>query len=498
MGKFYTAVILMTTLISGVMTNAQLEMPSVEWLHTVGSATARTVSDDWAGGMAFDPAGHVYIAGGSGSFHEYDDAILVKLNPRGELQWTILLDGGEGMRVVVDPEGDVFLAGHTGLQAFLAKFNSSGRLEWNTVWGIPGTSSWLDGWYDVGVAIDARGNVYVSGTVYYPPMHAFLAKFDSVGNVDWSRAWNYANKSTGADSVAVDATGNACVAGYVGNDTFLARFDSNGVPQWSRVLGEDNLQVRIREVALDASGDIYGGADSEVWTANGLNSSQVLLLKFSPYGSPYWAKTLGTPPAADLVYGLAIDEIGDLYVVGDRWVSVFEGQKDLFLTKFGSDGKLYWDVWRFARCYSEQGYCDVHSVGLAVDHHGGIYVGGTVSNALPEAYPPVKLNGIVTDSNITILDPPLITRDPGFTFTKAALKASRVNFTLDGSSRDEMVVVKLQQETAYTQTTTETTGRSQTSSIISAPVPFLDFPGILIAILLGLFVVARRRRSATA
>jgi hypothetical protein len=35
---------------------------------------------------------------------------------------------------------------------------------------------------------------------------------------------------------------------------------------------------------------------------------------------------------------------------------------------------------------------------------------------------------------------------------------------------------------------------TQTSSITTAPVPFLDFPAILIAILLGLFVVARRRR----
>ena len=35
---------------------------------------------------------------------------------------------------------------------------------------------------------------------------------------------------------------------------------------------------------------------------------------------------------------------------------------------------------------------------------------------------------------------------------------------------------------------------TQTTSITTAPVPFLDFPATLIAILLGLFVVARRRR----
>jgi hypothetical protein len=38
--------------------------------------------------------------------------------------------------------------------------------------------------------------------------------------------------------------------------------------------------------------------------------------------------------------------------------------------------------------------------------------------------------------------------------------------------------------------------QTQTTSATTAPVPFLDFPAILIAILLGFFIVARRRRSS--
>ena len=36
---------------------------------------------------------------------------------------------------------------------------------------------------------------------------------------------------------------------------------------------------------------------------------------------------------------------------------------------------------------------------------------------------------------------------------------------------------------------------TQATSVTSAPIPFLDFPGILVAILLGLFVVARKKRK---
>lgn len=499
MSKLYGAIILMTMLIAAVMASGEPEVPNVAWLHTVGLG-----NDDWAGGIAFDHAGDIYIAGGSGSLYDYYNitgyvgAILVKLNAKGELQWTVLWGSGEGMRVAVDPQGNVLLAGHTGpnsTEAFLAKFNSAGFLQWNTVWGTPGTLGWIDGWYMEGLAVDAYGNVYVSGTASYPPEYAFLSKFDSAGDLDWSKVWNYANMSTGASSVAVDAAGNIYTAGYTRNDTFLAHFNSKGVSQWDRVLGEDNLQVRIREIALDTRGNIYGAGDSTLWTGpSELNSSHVLLAKFGPNGSKFWAKTLRTPPAGDLAYGLAIDAHDDPYLVGDRWISVGEGQKDMFLAKFASDGGLYWDIGRFGRCYLEHTYCDIHSVGIAVDPSGDIYLGGTVDNALPEAYPPTKLSAVVTDSNITMNDLPPAMRDPGFAPRHPASKTFRVDFGLDGSSRNEIIVVKLQEHAAATPTTTVTTETTQTIPIMTAPIPFLDFPAILGPILLGLFVVAGKRR----
>ena len=503
MSKLCGAILLMTTLISAVMASGEPEVPNIAWLHTVGLG-----NDDWAGGIAFDPAGAIYVAGGSTSLYEqyditgYVGAILVKLNASGELQWTVLWGSGEGMRVAVDPEGNVLLAGHTGpnsfmpsTEAFLARFNSAGFLQWDTVWGTPGTLGWIDGWYMEGLAVDAYGNAYVSGTASYPPEYAFLCKFDSAGDLDWSRVWNYANMSSGASSVAVDSGGNIYVAGYTGNSAFLTRFNSNGVSQWSRVLGEDELQVRIREIALDALGNIYGAADSELWTGpNELNSSHVFLAKFGPNGSKYWAKTLGTGAAADLVYGLAINARGDPHLVGDRWISIVEGQKDLFLAKFASDGELYWDIGRFGRCFLEHTYCGVHSVGVAVDPSGDIYLGGTVDNTLPEAYPPTNLSAVVTDSNITMNDLPPVMREPGFVPKHPTSRTVSVDFGLDGSSRNEIFVVKLQEHAAVTPATTVATETTQTSSIIIAPIPLLGFPAILIAILVGLFVVARRWR----
>jgi hypothetical protein len=102
MRKLYGAIILMTTLISAVMASGEPEVPNIAWLHTIGLG-----NDDWAAGTAFDPAGAIYVAGGSGSLYErynitgYIGAILVKLSASGELQWTVLWGSGEGMRVAV-------------------------------------------------------------------------------------------------------------------------------------------------------------------------------------------------------------------------------------------------------------------------------------------------------------------------------------------------------------------------------------------------------------
>lgn len=521
MSKFYVAAILMTVLASAVMASGQPETPNVAWLHTAGFGLAHlhgyADDTDWANGIAFDPSGYVYITGESNSFLYNDtNAVLVKLNANGQLQWATVWHGvGVGMRVAVDGGGNAFLAGKLGSEwsqqeAFVAKFDPDGRLAWNSVWGPPLAPSVGYSIYVQGLAIDAYGDAYVSGSVgeSYPPQYAFLIKLDPAGGLDWSRVWSYANMSDGCfggpgpgcfgvSSVALDAVGNVDAAGYVGNDTLVARFSPNGDLQWSRVLGQDKRQVGMVAIALDAVGNIYGVANTAIWVQGGrctgawqADSGGVLLAKFAPNGSAYWVKTLETPAEPDYFLsgptGLAIDSDADLYVVGARnapyWNNGSDilGRSDVFVAKFASDGKLYWDVATLSQTGCTICYCAqlVTPVGMAVEPAGDIYVGGTTFNNRLETYPPPeKLSAVLTDANVTIRDlPPIIRDDLGFVAQQPPSEVHRANITIDGpppsnASYSRMIVMKLQQYGAppVTVTTTVRTTVTTTSNELQRP-----------------------------
>ena len=510
MSKLYGAMIFITMLVSAAIAGGEPELPNLAWLHLVRSSTAPNYSgqtEEWAwnGGVALDPTGSLYVAGGTGSFHDYIDAILAKLNADGEPEWTALLEHGEGIRVAVDSKGNAFLTGldfssstNESAGIVLAKFNSAGDVQWGVSWEIPGSP------YDdlMAIATDIGGNSYVSGEAYSPTGYAYLVKFDSLGNLVWKKSWNYANISQ-ANNVATDPNGNVYVAGCTGNDSFLVQFNSDGAPHWGVTLHEDNVAVRIEGMAVDSSGDIYTVADDWAVANDRIISilPRVLLAKFSPNGRAYWAESLGIQDLSKTVYvtagGVAVDGAGDPYIVGDRQINETTWPpSEIYLAKFQSDGKPYWTI-GLLRHY------EVHAVGVGVNRSNDVYVVGSFSFEMPQASPPIRLNATGRNPNITVRALTPRTVESGFAVRRlAASRFSQVNLTAyssgggDGSmgTHDAIFVMQLQGHAAVTTTTTVATQATQTTSMITAPIPFLYFPAILIAILVGLFVVTRKRR----
>jgi len=161
---------------------------------------------DTGGGLALDPAGNIYVSGGTGSLDfpttagAYDttpsgnDGFVTKLNPTAsQVLWSTLLPGGGAAGVAPDAAGNVWITGTTSSaafpvtagarqttlngtsDAFISEFSSDGAaLLFSTF--IGGQNA------DIGddIAVSSNGSVYVTGHTFSVDFPATAGAFDTV------------------------------------------------------------------------------------------------------------------------------------------------------------------------------------------------------------------------------------------------------------------------------------------------------------------------------
>lgn len=124
--------------------------------------------------------------------------------------------------------------------------------------------------------------------------------------------------------------------------------------QWVNTFGSNN-QERIRDIAVDSRGDIYLalefyetiGNEQFTLTSNGCLDAAVI--KMSPTGHIYWAQAIGSDQL-DYVYGITLDNQGNVYATGGFSSTVTVGQEsytalkgtDAYLVKINQSGSVEW------------------------------------------------------------------------------------------------------------------------------------------------------------
>ena len=364
--------------------------------------------------VAVDASGNVYVVGDTtgwldgNSLLGTSDLFITKYNVSGVKQYTQTLGvvgaATFGRSVVIDTSGNVYVAGYTNgrlgidpkvgdFDFFVIKYNSKGERQYIKQMGVAGGFT-----YGHSVAVDANFNVYVAGyttggmggSTISGNADYFVAKFDSNGDLKYTRQLGAALANTVGYSVSTDASGNVYVAGYTtgglnGNalmgtdgftDSFVAKYNSAGDLQYCNQLGVVGADTYGSSIAVDSSGNVYVAGDTTGGLGNNSLSgvSDYFVAKYNISGVLQSTDQYGVTGATTVGNSVAVDAAGSVYLAGETsgtlYLDAHKGSTDLFIAKFNGSG---------VRQYLHQlGVAGQPTAGqsVAFDSSGNSYVAG--------------------------------------------------------------------------------------------------------------------------
>ena len=308
------------------------------WIASVGGS-----GNDVPNDVEVDSSSNVHIVGRTAS---YSKAFVSQLNSSGVIQWERNIGSSNYQNynaVATDSSGNVYATGRTndagqgGYDWLVAKYNSSGTEQWQITFGTNSPNNEEAN----GIDVDSSGNVYVSGTHIISGTAQSgwaIAKFNSSGSLQWQK-YLYTNSGDYAFKLAYSSQGDVYVcgqatAGQGGDDAVVAKFDgSSGNLQWQRGLGASSSQ-NWRNLAIDSSNNIY------LIGSDGANS-KALVAKYNSSGTIQWQKYFGHGGWQGGT-GIAIDSSDKIYITGISDNNAGPGSNCVYIAKFDTSGDLEW------------------------------------------------------------------------------------------------------------------------------------------------------------
>jgi len=286
--------------------------------------------------------------------------------------------------VAVDQEGSPFVSGAVSggaLQlggqplgtAFIAKFSSSGSLGWVEAWeGGAGP-----------VALDAAGNAYVAGSVAdgdqlpgCTTAGGALVKYASLGTVEYCR-----NVAVQADPLAALADGRvAVVTNQTSTEVTVRAFDINGLVSGQTTLSS-TLELEVTSITALPTSFVVGGvfrgtADMAGSQLNGTGQSG-FVVSLNADLSVNWAKSFGSDVEHVQLSGRSNRVgVGASFEGGADLGSgeILSSGRDLLVARLDGDGTAEWAVRVNA---GEQGAASaVEPTAVAIDGAGNVAVAG--------------------------------------------------------------------------------------------------------------------------
>ena len=477
------------------------------WIDPVLSYSSYLGGAGYDAGYAIttDGAGGVYVTGTTASIgfpaqgsniNSNNDAFVMKFNESGALLYTTVLASNgntSGQAIAADSSGNVYIAGTTEANnfpvttgawqtvfggvadAFAAKLNPAGNLIYATYIGGTGAEA------GTGIAVDSSGNAYVSGytSSIFPTTKgaaqtlygggfadAFVVKLNAQGSAAVYSTLLGGTGTDEAEAIRVDASGNACIAGYTDStnlpvyaavqpspggegDALIACLNATGTA-WTMVsyLGGSNLDQAFA-LESDTSGNLYVAGTtyspdfpvtSGVFQPANAGSYDAFLTKLSPGGATLVYGTYLGGNGSDAATTMAVGSAGDVWIGGyttstnfplsGAWQSVAGGSFDGFISHLSPTATTL-----LTSSYLG-GSGDDRVWGIALDPNTGTVftAGSTLSVNFPvtpgamQWAAPAGMNALFASIN------PSAYAISGQVITQAGTRLSGVEITLSGAS----------------------------------------------------------------
>jgi uncharacterized delta-60 repeat protein len=287
------------------------------------------------------------------------------------------------------------------LYAFLFTIIVSGSLhaqvnvQWESRFTGPGNNT--DQAIDM--AVDAAGNVYVTGTSYSGAAQGYnivTVKYDNAGAQQWTATYNgAANLLDQANALTLDASGNVYVAGFTyvsgsNADMVIIKYNSAGAQQWAVTHNYQGYFDQARDIAVASSGNVYVTGSGQ-YNSSGTDTD-MLTVKYNSAGAFQWDEFFSTdvssPSELDEAFRIVLDGSENVHITGVSAGVTATNNLDYLTIKYNSAGTQQWRM-----RYNYNGNFDTPT-DIALDGSGNVYVTGTgYFNALQDAnYLTVKYN----------------------------------------------------------------------------------------------------------
>ena len=211
------------------------------------------------------------IAGLTASFGAGDwDVYVVKLDANGNLRWTKTIGGPAseaGKSLIQTSDGGYAIAGYTtsfgagDKDIYVVKLDAKGNLQWTKTIGGPESeeSRSLIQTSDGGYAIAGYTESFGAGGA-----DVYLVKLDAKGNLQWTKTIGGEKDEVGF-SLIQTSDGSYAIAGTTTSfgageaDVYVVKLDANGNLQWTKTIGGPGYEIGFSLIQTSDGGYAIAG-----------------------------------------------------------------------------------------------------------------------------------------------------------------------------------------------------------------------------------------------